>query len=554
MIKSALLVTTLSMLIAPAGADAATRYAAVGGAGVAGPCSQEAPCSLRAAIGLAADGDRVVVTPGAYPFEHALDVSDRRLEIVAASPAARPVLTSTVAGGTVALTVGPGSLVRDLDIVQAGGAGFALRAEGTVERVRFTLTAPLARGIQLGRDVTIRDTTIFGTGEHQDGIVAYAQTIGGAIRARLRNVTAVLDGEGSVALEAHAAAGGPVDIDARALLLRGAAEDAVIYGFGEAPATMRAVDSNMRNAQFVARVLPSSFEDLGGVTDAEPVFVDRAAGDLRPAAGSPTIDAGSTDEHSGGRDVAGLPRTQGAAADIGAHEHIVAPPVRVVGAPEVTTDSVTATAEIVPGPWRLTARWRLEVHGAHGLVAAGPSTLALFSERQTRTLDGLTPGTDYRVLAVATGGFGERVSAPAHVTTVAAAGGDQAPLGGGVEPPAVAPPAAPAPVHVVPGTEPAPAPTVAPRPSVRRDRTAPRARLVFRGRGVRITLSEAARVTMQLRGRGGKRLRSRTLRARRGTTTVRVPRITRGVCAVRLIATDAAGNRSVRTFTRRCRA
>jgi hypothetical protein len=58
---------------------------------------------------------------------------------------------------------------------------------------------------------------------------------------------------------------------------------------------------------------------------APPLFVNAAAGDYRPAAGSPTIDAGSTDQ-IGTLDLAGNPRTLGAAPDIGAYEFVPPPP------------------------------------------------------------------------------------------------------------------------------------------------------------------------------------------------------------------------------------
>jgi hypothetical protein len=58
----------------------------------------------------------------------------------------------------------------------------------------------------------------------------------------------------------------------------------------------------------------------------DPLFADDAAGDLRPAAGSPTIDAGAGDVAVGSYDVLGETRTVGAAIDIGAHEAQPTPP------------------------------------------------------------------------------------------------------------------------------------------------------------------------------------------------------------------------------------
>lgn len=556
MFKSALLVIALSMLISPRAAEAATRYASPADAGVAQPCTADAPCSLRTALGHAADGDRVIVAPGRYAVGAPIDVSDRRLEIVAASSADRPVLASTVGGGDATLSLGQRSLLRDIDIEQSGAGGAAVHAEGLVERVRVALRAPFARGLWLRGDVTVRDTVIFGTGHaSQDGITAYAAVAGGPITARLRNVTVVADGDDGVALEARSAVDLPVDVDLRASVLRGTREDAVLYGAAGAPATMRALDANLRD-RGVARGAPSVYVPVGGMTDAEPRFADRAAGDLRPAAGSPTIDAGSADQHTGSRDAMGLPRVQGSAIDVGAYERIVAPPVRVAGVDAGAPDMLTVTGEITPGPWRLTVRWRLELLDDDAIVATGPTTLALFSDRQTRTFSGLQAGHRYRARVVATGGFGESTGEVEVRTAALPEVADAGVPAGGTPPPAAGAPAlAPAPAPAVPTAD-APAIASPGPPAARRDRTAPRVRVAWRGRGLRITASERARVTITLRRRGGRTLRRRTLTLRRGTTTVRTPRVTRSVCSVQVTAKDTAGNRSARTFrrpARRCR-
>lgn len=56
----------------------------------------------------------------------------------------------------------------------------------------------------------------------------------------------------------------------------------------------------------------------------DPVFVDPGAGDFHPMAGSPTVDAGSTDLLLSAADPDGRARIAGAAPDIGAFEY--APP------------------------------------------------------------------------------------------------------------------------------------------------------------------------------------------------------------------------------------
>ncbi|HET8755027.1 MAG TPA: choice-of-anchor Q domain-containing protein, partial [Solirubrobacteraceae bacterium] len=60
-----------------------------------------------------------------------------------------------------------------------------------------------------------------------------------------------------------------------------------------------------------------------GNQSGEPVFAD---GDYRPAAGSPTIDAGRLDLADASTDPDGRPRMVGAAPDIGAYEYAPPPP------------------------------------------------------------------------------------------------------------------------------------------------------------------------------------------------------------------------------------
>jgi hypothetical protein len=62
-----------------------------------------------------------------------------------------------------------------------------------------------------------------------------------------------------------------------------------------------------------------------GDKEGDPKFADRAKADFSLLAGSPAIDAGVADTHTGETDLAGKPRISGAAVDIGAYEFQVQP-------------------------------------------------------------------------------------------------------------------------------------------------------------------------------------------------------------------------------------
>jgi hypothetical protein len=68
----------------------------------------------------------------------------------------------------------------------------------------------------------------------------------------------------------------------------------------------------------------TTITDAGGNQSATPLFVNAATGDYREAVGSPTIDAGSTDQ-IGTLDFDGNSRAIGAAPDIGAYEFVPPP-------------------------------------------------------------------------------------------------------------------------------------------------------------------------------------------------------------------------------------
>lgn len=549
--------SALSLAIPLAGmsgtaAFAADRFAAPDGA-TAGVCPQEAPCTLSRAIGFASPGDRVVVLEGEHVLRGTFGSPDSRLEITSLPGARRPVVTTTAAGGDTALKLGHGSRIAGLELRAAGNAGFALdvRGESVVERMHVRLVAPFARAVVAREHALIRDTTVFGAERSQTGIWAQAPAEGPQALVRLRNVTAVLDGEQSEALRAQAAA----EVDVRASILRGgvAAISATPALGGPISRPVRLRSSNVGDNVFDhgGRIVIDRPEEH---QQAEPSFFDRAGGDLRQRQASVTIDAGSADGHTGEQDVDGWARAAGTMVDIGAYEHADVPQARVFGIREIGQERIVVDAGINRGG-HVQGTWRVLLEGPGGQRTT-PAAHVLIATERLATFEGLRPYSPYTVRVVLEGPFGT-VTDTREVRTLAA------PAGSAPEPAPVPAEPAPAPVALAPDASAPPAPS-APQGSVapgaaelpstaRRDRTAPVVRLSRHARGLRISLSEAARVRVSVTP-AGRWARVRTLRLRRGVTLVAIPRAGGRRCVVRVQATDAAQNRSAtRTLRTRCR-
>jgi hypothetical protein len=157
---------------------------------------------------------------------------------------------------------------------------------------------------------------------------------------------------------------------------------------------------------------------------AAPQFVDAAAGDYTEAPGSPTIDAGAVSplDAVGGHDAVGMPRTLGAATDMGAFEAPAAPDVAGADATELTGTGVTLHGTITPNG--APANWHFELGTTTGYGAvigsAVTGSAGFEPELAGATVTSLQPGTTYHYRLVAGHAYGTGAGEDRTFTTPAA--------------------------------------------------------------------------------------------------------------------------------------
>jgi hypothetical protein len=310
----------LAILIAASGAQAAQHYAAPTGSGTA--CTQAAPCSLSTALTEAKANDEVIVGGGTYTTAGPLISSFEATNVYVHGDFGGPMpVLQSANGAPVIYLPTQGSRLAYLDVRNSGenAQGAACVTKSTIERVRATVSGKNTAAISVHLGCTVRDSLAIASGENSvalDGS-AYNPTSGSATA---RNVTAIATGSGSAgARSRNFEFINPTTftLDVGNSILSGQGAD-VLATQEPSPGNLVVGHSNfdLPKANGSATVT-----DAGGNQTAAPLFVDAAGGDYREAAGSPTIDAGIADQ-LGALDLAGNPRTVGAAPDIGAFEFV----------------------------------------------------------------------------------------------------------------------------------------------------------------------------------------------------------------------------------------
>ena len=301
---------TLTLLAAPA-ANAAVRNATPTGGATSGSCAA-APCTLEVAVNSAADGDEVVVGPGTYALTKKLTPSGE-LRIHGDRDHAWPRI------------VGPSTLKEPMLKLNGGTLAHVwFRATGTHEAL--VLQQGIVDGVKLestngdaatayGSDATVIRNSIIQTTGATNSAALWLRDGSGADNVEIRNVTAMGTAGTANGIHCDVTNGGATIVNS---IARGKSYDL------DFTAGCSVAYSNYR---------PGASTGVAagiGSQSAEPVFADN---DYRPAAGSPTIDAGAFDAFVSSPDPDGRPRMLGTAPDIGAYEY----------APRATGDAGTTT-------------------------------------------------------------------------------------------------------------------------------------------------------------------------------------------------------------------
>jgi hypothetical protein len=372
-------IVVAALLALPAGAAAATRYAAPGG-GVALGCPQSEPCSLAVAIEAAGSGDEVLVGAGEYPVAATIEATVP-LTVRGESAAAKPRIVG-------ALEVTPLKsfeplVLSDLRIEStATGTGTVFApADGSVfDQLELLASGEGALALRPGVNFTLTDSLLVANGTSNPAGVFVQGTANGA--PQLRNDTILATGPESIAVSLVVVAAGKAVAIAATNVIASAETDAVANAVGTGSTATIAFDhSNLDTGE-------------GGVTStdgqtAPPVFVDAAAGNFREQLSSPTVDAGLNAAENGATDLEGNPRSLPreitcagpgpAITDIGAYEFV---PVAPTCPPAMSTPAAPIAAAV---PQTRIVRARIRARRAKfRFTASGISTVASFECRLDR--------------------------------------------------------------------------------------------------------------------------------------------------------------------------
>jgi hypothetical protein len=325
------------LALAPAGASAAGKTFFVGPSGKGNECIPAEPCTIKKAVELAGDGDTVTLAGGHYTTA-AISFSGVRIEhelTFGAGPGETATIETT-SSATINVDAKAGATLHDLRFV---GAGPLNLESGSADRIYvefFGEHEPIRdiAACELGVGAILRDSVCWARegGEESTEANAIQVVAGGAGvtgTAYLRNDTGVAIDAGGHGLLALAANGANLTVDAEGVIAQAfgatdVASELALEGNPESKLTIVHSDFTTMSQELPYATVTAPGTE--GNTTAPPLFVDALGGDFHQAVGSPTIDGGLTDSHTGALDLDGTNRAKpgcvGAEAvpDMGAYE------------------------------------------------------------------------------------------------------------------------------------------------------------------------------------------------------------------------------------------
>jgi hypothetical protein len=399
-------------------------------------CPKDDPCEVHHGFTIAAANDEVIITAGDYgsasaPLSGAVTSSQTGLNVHGEDGKPRPRIFLDTGNDTSGLSLtGAGTKARHFEVHHHASLG-SRQAAFTLDNAEATdvvarIVSPQGKACVVLHASLLTNSLCEATATNAFGIATHTGVgPGEPNNSVLRNVTAIAAAAGSNGIHAF---GGNDAADDQNLTVTNAiargcpacadvAADNAPGGFGTAIVTIDHSNFGFEGA------LPAGSGDrvVDGPGGGNQRFIAVnfvAADDFHQAAGSPTIDKGTTNVLNGPADFDGDPRALGQGTDMGADE-FVPPPTAVTGAASaVTTSSGVLNATVNPNAVATTYHFEYGLTSAYGSstpetdAGAGAADLAAAA-----TLTGLARSTTYHFRIVATSRGGTTVGADRTLTT-----------------------------------------------------------------------------------------------------------------------------------------
>ena len=425
----------------PSLAGAADLYTGPRAVSAVLPCAKASPCRLDTALTLAGIGDTIRMLPGEYyadpgnktPWDTLPNI-DGNTTLQGDDPADPPLIHGRVTlQGNPVIGVAAGSTLRDVHVEATSNQSiyYAVLSSGTVDRARIVSQAspgvasvPCAIG-----SGSIRNSVCLGRGTGRTTALSSSNGAGNNL-AQVVNVTAISTSTTGQGITVGASSNITNTINVTNSIARGPDSDLRVATSSVIPvgsAVMNIQYSNWRNVAITGMgtefFLPES-GNQNGATAAEPEFVDAPNGDFRPAAGSPTIDAGLSSANLDQITLGSTVRLFGPAVDIGANEFVPPPTVSTNAAEGISEQGAVLRGSVDPEGSPTSARFEYGTTTSYGGAMDLPRlAFDAAATPVTAPLSGLVPGTvyHYRLVAESNGG-GEAASPDRTFTTTSGEG------------------------------------------------------------------------------------------------------------------------------------